>query len=320
MSEHGTTTTSAADIIAIVGAGNIGLAFAVVHASAGRYVQIYEKEAKTRAGITPRLTYIFADLAEFGLIDELPEVVRARIDIAGTPEEALAGAVLVHECVPENLRTKSRITKLIADRTPEHAPILSATSAIPASSYASTVKTKQRCLVAHPGNPPFLLKIVELVPAPFTCPNAIRLTKRNLEAAGLTVILVRKEIKGFVFNRLQGALLREAYCLVRDGVANVEEIDSLVRDGLGLRWSVVGPFETVDLNTTGGIEKHAELLGAAYASMGADRGQHDPWTRDLVDTVTSQRRAIMPLEKRAERIRWRDRQLMAVLMARHLHK
>jgi 3-hydroxyacyl-CoA dehydrogenase len=111
-------------------------------------------------------------------------------------------------------------------------------------------------------------------------------------------------------------VLREAYCLVRDGVATVEDIDRVVRDGLGLRWSVVGPFETVDLNTRGGIASHALKLGPAYAAMGAERGQNDPWTPELVKTVETQRRALLPLEQWEQRVRWRDRALMGALAAR----
>jgi 3-hydroxyacyl-CoA dehydrogenase len=129
-------------------------------------------------------------------------------------------------------------------------------------------------------------------------------------------VLVKKEIEGFVFNRLQGAVLREAYCLVRDGVASVADIDRVMRDGLGLRWSVIGPFETVDLNTAGGIAAHAQKLGPAYARMGAERGQDDPWTDDLVAEVTAQRRAALPLDDRDDRIAWRDRQLMRLLRLR----
>jgi 3-hydroxyacyl-CoA dehydrogenase len=127
---------------------------------------------------------------------------------------------------------------------------------------------------------------------------------------------VRRELTGFVFNRLQGAVLREAYCLVRDGVASVEDIDRVVRDGLGLRWAVIGPFETVDLNTRGGIGAHARRLGPAYARMGAERGQHDPWTPDLVAEVERQRRETLPLDDWEARVTWRDRALMALLAAR----
>jgi len=123
-------------------------------------------------------------------------------------------------------------------------------------------------------------------------------------------------VQGFVFNRLQGALLREAYCLVRDDVAGVEDIDAIVRDGLGLRWAVVGPFETADLNRRGGIAAHAHIMGAAYEAMGAERGQHDPWTSELVATVEAERRALLPLDDWDERVRWRDRQIMKLLACR----
>jgi 3-hydroxyacyl-CoA dehydrogenase len=132
----------------------------------------------------------------------------------------------------------------------------------------------------------------------------------------MSPVLVRREFEGFVYNRLQGALLREAYCLVRDGVIGVEELDRVVRDGLGRRWAVVGPFETVDLNTRGGIAEHARRMGPAYARMGAERGQDDPWDEDLVARVSAARRAVLPLSEWEERVQWRDRGLIAQLQAR----
>ena len=114
----------------------------------------------------------------------------------------------------------------------------------------------------------------------------------------------------YAFALQQGALLREAYCLVRDGIATVDDIDEVVRNGLGRRWSFIGPFETADLNTRGGIESHAAKMGPAYERMGAERGQHDPWTPELVADVTAQRRALLDLDDWDERVRWRDRQLI----------
>jgi 3-hydroxyacyl-CoA dehydrogenase len=127
---------------------------------------------------------------------------------------------------------------------------------------------------------------------------------------------VKREVEGFVFNRLQGALLREAYCLVRDGVASVEDIDRVVRDGLGRRWTHIGPFETADLNTRGGIVSHAEKMGPSYARMGAERGMNEPWTPELVAQVERERRAVLPINAWEERVAWRDRALMAALTAR----
>ena len=154
------------------------------------------------------------------------------------------------------------------------------------------------------------------MPAPFTDAAAAERAAALFAGAGMRPVRIRREIEGFVFNRLQGALLREAYCLVRDGIASVEDIDAVVRDGLGLRWSLIGPFETVDLNTRGGIASHALKMGPAYERMGAERGQNDPWTPDLVEKVADQRRAILPLEQWEERVAWRDRALMHLLAHR----
>ena len=119
-----------------------------------------------------------------------------------------------------------------------------------------------------------------------------------------------------MFNRLQGALLNEAYSLVQDGVVSVSDIDTIVKDGLGLRWSVVGPFETVDLNTRGGIRKHAERMGGTYQQIGAERGTSTSWEPTLIDLVESERREKLPLNMWEDRVRWRDRAMMAVLVAR----
>jgi 3-hydroxyacyl-CoA dehydrogenase len=168
----------------------------------------------------------------------------------------------------------------------------------------------------HPANPPYLLPIAEVVPAPFTTDATVDRVRRLLTASGMMPILVGKETEGFVFNRLQGALLREAYCLVRDGVATPPDIDAVVSLGLGRRWAVIGPFATAELNTRGGVRRHAELLGPAYARMGAERGQRDMWTPELVTQVAeATQRSLAPKEWDANVAR-RDRALMRLESAR----
>jgi L-gulonate 3-dehydrogenase len=222
----------------------------------------------------------------------------------------------VQECAPERLDLKQALFAELDALAPPDAVLASSSSAMPASRFAAGLAGAARCLVLHPGNPPFLLRVIELVPAPFTAPATIERARRFVTEVGLQAVLVRREVEGFVFNRLQGALLREAYCLVRDGVATVEDIDTVVREGLGLRWSVIGPFETADLNTRGGVASHALKLGPAYERMGAERGQQDPWTPELVAAVAAQRRALLPLNQWEARVGWRDRMLMAVIAAK----
>jgi 3-hydroxyacyl-CoA dehydrogenase len=241
--------------------------------------------------------------------EAVPREVEARgagpVAVHADLEAALAGTEHVQECAPEDLELKRALFDRLQALT-DDVPLASSSSAITASRFAPG---SPRALVAHPGNPPHLIPVVELVPSPSTDPGIVDRVETTMRDAGMSPVRVRREIEGFIFNRLQGAVLREAYCLVRDGVASVDDVDRVVREGLGRRWSVIGPFETADLNTRGGIAEHARRLGPAYARMGAERGQDDPWTPELVQRVTEERRRLLPLEQWEERVAWRDRQL-----------
>lgn len=309
-SANQTSDNTTTETVAVVGAGSIGAAFAVVFASAGLQVSLFDTEKESLKRACVYIEQSLAALHEHGLLESAVPRVLARIQYHEDLAEAVAHASWVHECVPERVELKIELFQRLDELLAADVILASASSAIPASRFASDLSHPERCLVAHPGNPPFLLRVLELVPAPFTAASIVERARVFSERIGLDPIIVNQEVEGFVYNRLQGAMLREAYCLVRDGVASVEDIDTLVRRGLGLRWSVVGPFETVDLNTRGGIQSHAEKLGPAYARMGAERGQDDPWTVDLVENVTRQRRERLPLEQWEERVSWRDRMLM----------
>jgi L-gulonate 3-dehydrogenase len=301
---------------AIVGSGSIGVGWAIVFARAGRPVAIHDVDGRRLSAARRELTARLADLAAAGLLGDPADVIAARVSTHDELAEAVAGAAHVQECITEDLAAKRALFAALEQTAPAEATLASSSSALTASAIAADLATRERCLVVHPANPPHLLPVVELVPAPFTAPDVVDVTEALLRTSGMSPVRVRREIEGFVFNRLQGALLREAYCLVRDGVASVDDVDRVVREGLGRRWAVVGPFETVDLNTRGGIAVHAERMGPAYARMGAERGQHDAWTPDLVATVAAERRRILPLEDWERRVAWRDERLIAREKAR----
>jgi 3-hydroxyacyl-CoA dehydrogenase len=249
-------------------------------------------------------------LAAHGLLDGKPGTVAGRIEIGGELAEAVSAADLVIECAPERLDLKRGIYEAVLGVVSEDAVLTSSTSALSPSELFDGLEGAERCLVAHPTNPPYLLPVVELVPASFTAESVVDRAREIYAAVGMSPILVRSEAEGFVVNRLQGAILREAYCLLRDGVASVDEIDLAVRGGLGRRWALTGPFETADLNTRGGIASHAQKMGPAYERMGAERGQNDPWTPDLVARAEAGRREVLPLDRWDSRVLWRDEQLM----------
>ena len=301
---------------AVVGAGSIGTSWAIVFARAGLEVALHEPDESRRAAALDEIDSRLADLAEFGLIDEAPGALIGRITMHHAIADAVAGAHWVQESAPEILDVKRQVVAELVRLTGEGTVVASSTSTMPVSNILTDPAARRRCVVAHPGNPPTLLSVVEIVPAPETARETIEHAEAFFRRVGMSPVVLGREIEGFAFNRLQGALMREAYCLVRDGVVRPGDIDRLVREGMGLRWSFIGPFETIDLNIRGGIGVHAERLGEAYRRMGVERGQNDPWTPGLVQRVVEARRAEMPLERWNERRRWRDRMLMSLLRAK----
>ena len=306
-----------ARVIAVIGAGSIGVGWAVCYAGAGHQVRLYDPDPRRLPTALAEIRTRLEALHAAGLSLRNPATAMSAITTTPDLAAAVTGADLVQESAPEDAGLKRTLFAELAGLAGPHAILASSSSFLPASRFASGVPGRERCLVLHPINPPFLLRVVEVVPAPFTSEQTIAVSLALLQSAGLTPIRLGHEIGGFVFNRLQGALLREAYCLVRDGIAAPEDIDAIVRDGLALRWSVVGPFESADLNTRGGIATHAQRMGPHYSAMAAERGGDDPWaSADAVAEVTAARRAALALEDWADRVAWRDRQITAILAAR----
>jgi 3-hydroxyacyl-CoA dehydrogenase len=125
---------------------------------------------------------------------------------------------------------------------------------------------------------------------------------------------MQKEIDGFIMNRLQGALLEEAFRLVADGFASADDVDRGIADGLALRWSFMGPFETIDLNAPNGVAEYVERYQNIYSTMTKKlAGRRADWAGPVLDKVLKTRRAALPADQLAERQIWRDRRLMALL-------
>jgi L-gulonate 3-dehydrogenase len=302
--------------IAIIGAGSIGTSWAIVFARGGHPVAVHDPDPLRLTSAVQEIDERLAALAAAELLDEAAAEIAARVTMHEQLASALAGAAHVQECAPEQIELKRQLFATLDALADADATLASSSSALTITQTAGELPGRARCLVVHPANPPHLLPVVELVPAPFTDPAVTDRAAALLDAAGMSPVHVRQEIEGFVYNRLQGAVLREAYCLVRDGVISVDELDRVMREGLGRRWAVIGPFETSDLNTRGGIAEHAARMGPAYARMGAQRGQDDPWDEALVAEVTAQRRTLLPLEQWEARVAWRDRALIAQERAR----
>jgi L-gulonate 3-dehydrogenase len=299
--------------IALVGLGLVGRAWAVSFARAGHEVAIWDERPEAIDDALGFVNRILPELDAHELLrGEPPLSVRARMRRAGSLDEALEGASHVQENTPENVQTKQRVFAELDRLADPDAVLASSTSAILPSVFSQGLKGCGRCLVAHPINPPYLVPAVEVVPAPWTDPDAIQRTAALLEAAGHAPIVMGREIDGFVVNRLQGALLEEAFRLVADGYASPEDIDVAIRDGLGLRWSFMGPFETIDLNAPGGVRDYAERYQRIYEAIFPSTRRRVDWTGAAMDGIEAQRRRRLPAHKLAERAAWRDRRLMAL--------
>ena len=299
--------------IAVIGAGLIGRAWAMSFARAGHEVALWDTDASAPAAALVKIAETLPDLRRNGLIDEAPEAILARIRVVATLEAALEGAGYVQENSPEKLDVKRALfARLDAAAAPETV-LASSTSALLPSAFSEDLKGRARVLVAHPINPPYLIPAVEIVPAPWTNAGAIEKTTALMRAAGHAPIVMRREIDGFVVNRLQGALIEEALRLVAAGVASPDDVDVAIKDGLALRWSFMGPFETIDLNAPDGVRDYVARYSPAYQRMFPPGYPPAPWEGPVVDTVEAARRTKVPQADLPERATWRDRRLMALL-------
>ena len=294
----------------IVGSGSIGIGWAIVFARAGYKVKVYDIEESALRNFESQVKNRLELLDENKLLTDSTKKIAARIQTTLDLAEAVAGADYVQECGPENLELKRDLfTKLVSIAKPD-AIIASSSSALRPSDFASNIVSNERCLVVHPGNPPYLISIAEVVPAKFTSEQSIKTCIDLLTKVGIIPIRVNNEPQGFVFNRLQGAILREAYCLVRDGVISPTDLDLIVTEGLGKRWSIVGPFATSALNVRGGIRAHVARMGKSYFEMGRERGQNDPWDEALVERVATDIENKLPDAKWEKNTEKRDLALM----------
>ena len=271
---------------AVVGAGSIGVGWSIVFARAGYSVCVFDIKPEILDRFWVQINSKLKLLAENDLLQEDLEAISKRITTTTELSQALTGADYVQECGPEELQIKQNIYKKLEELSSPNAILASSSSALTTTQFASDLPTKHRCLVVHPGNPPYLLAIAEVVPASFTSNHCVEETFKILRSVEMAPILVSHEPKGFVFNRIQGAVLREAYSLVREGVISPQDLDLIVTEGLGKRWSIVGPFATAALNVQVGIKAHAARMGQSYFEMGQSRGQNEPWSAELIEKVS----------------------------------
>jgi L-gulonate 3-dehydrogenase len=295
--------------VAIVGSGLIGRAWAIVFAGGGCEVVLYDAVA----GVADKARGLVAEgldeLAARGLVKDA-KAAAGRVRAATSLADALAGATFVQENTSEKVEVKREIFAELDRLASPNAILASSTSTIVASSFTETLNARHRCLVAHPVNPPHLVPLVELVAAPWTAPEIVAKAKAIYESVGQVPIVVKREIEGFILNRLQAVLLSEAFRLVEDGYVTPQDLDKTLKDGLGLRWSFMGPFETIELNAPGGIPDYCARYGPSLSRLSAA----DPaiYAGEKLREIMAQWTNALTPDQVAVRMAWRDRRLAAL--------
>ena len=283
--------------VAIVGAGLIGRAWATIFARAGWNVRLTDPHGPTLKGAIGLIRNELHALARHGLADD-PDSAAARLSVAPSLKAAVDGVEFVQENGPELVEQKIAIFAELDRLAPPAAVLASSTSAITASRFTEALAGRSRCLVGHPVNPPHLVPLVELCGAPWTSPETIDRARQIYREIGQVPVTVKREINGFVLNRLQGALLAEAFRLVGEGYISAEDLDHTVKDGLGLRWSFLGPFETIELNAPGGIADYCARYTGFYKELAATAAGPEVYQSPNADRVI----AAWPHQPSAERI------------------
>jgi L-gulonate 3-dehydrogenase len=305
--------------VAVVGVGLIGRAWAIAFARGGHEVAMFDAEPGAVGKALGFIDAALQDLVRFDLLGGASAAeVRGRIGAADSLAAALFGASHVQENAPERIEVKRPLFAELDRLAAPDTVLASSTSALLPSAFTEGLEGRARTLVAHPINPPYLVPAVEIVPAPWTAPAAIERTAALMRSAGQSPIVLKAEIDGFVVNRLQGALLQEAFRLVADGFASVEDVDVAIREGLALRWSFMGPFETIDLNAPGGVRDYVVRYAGLYAGLFASQRRSADWTGPVLHAIEEARRKRLPASALERRQAWRDRRLMA--LAAHKRK
>ncbi|MFD7421099.1 3-hydroxyacyl-CoA dehydrogenase NAD-binding domain-containing protein [Streptomyces californicus] len=254
--------------VACVGAGVIGGGWAAHFLARGYDVTAWDPAPDAAVRLRRLIAAAWPALERLGLAEGASQ---DRLTVTATLEEAVAEAQFVQESAPEKLELKRGLLARLDAAAPAGTVIASSTSGYPMTDMQTEAADPGRLVVGHPFNPPYLIPLVEVVGGERTTPAAVDWASRFYTVAGKSVITMDREVPGFIANRLQEALWREALHMVANGEATVAEIDASITEGPGLRWAVMGPMLTFALaGGEGGMAHMLDHFGPSLKS---------PWTR-----------------------------------------
>lgn len=296
--------------VACIGAGNVGRAWAIVFARAAYNVILYDTNKDVLDNHTiPMIRQSVEDLESAGLVDDANAII-SRINTADSIREAVSDSFYIQESVLEDLQVKRTVLCEIDQHMTADAVLASSTSAIPGSSFMDHLTARDRALVAHPVNPPYLIKLVEICRTPWTTDSTVNAVYNLMQEVGQSPICLSKEIDGFILNRLQFTLVGEALHLVSEGYCTAADIDRVVSEGLAPRWSFIGPFQVAHLNATTGFRGFIDGLGSMMRRIGRDAKPDYPWGDKIIDQIHAELSARIPVSDVPKAQSWRDNRLM----------
>ncbi|MDB5480925.1 MAG: hydroxylacyl-CoA dehydrogenase [Caulobacteraceae bacterium] len=256
--------------VAIIGGGVIGASWAALFLVNGLKVIVSDPDPEIESKVQALMAAALPALQALGY--EAVDVA-ANLSFEKDNARAVAHADIVQECGPEKPEFKQALWKIIEAAAPKGALLCSSSSTIPASVQFTQMADQSRLLVGHPFNPPHLMPLVEVVPTPKTDPAITARALAFYRGVGKVALEIKKEVPGFVANRLQAAIFQESVFLVAEGVVSLDQLDDVVTNSLGIRWATSGPFLSFHLGGgPGGLPHFLEHLGppmeAAWKYLG----------------------------------------------------
>jgi len=306
------------ETVAIIGSGIVGRSWAMLFASGGHTVRLFDVLPQALAAAPLEIQKGLIALEEKGQLKNSTKLSAAEqfklISVFYNLEDALHGATYIQECTPETLEMKTatfkELNRVLVSIGNTTAIVGSSSSTIQASKFASGLDISKRCLVVHPVNPPYFVRLVELSPSSETNPSVTEKVRNMLTSLGHKPIVLKKEVEGFALNRVQYAILNEMWRLVSEGILSVEDADLVMKEGLAPRYIFMGPLETAQLNANGFIDycqRYADcIFTVSQSQLDIPKMCPDSHVGKEIDAGLQK---VVPDSELGSRREWRDKNL-----------
>ena len=301
--------------VAILGTGTIGASWATFFASKAIPVKMYDVDAAILENGVRKAKENLSTLVEYDLLDRSTfDRAMGNIRSAGSLREMVEGADYIQESVLENYEVKKKVFRELDSLTSADVILASSSSGLLMSEIQSVTEKPQRCLIAHPFNPPHLVPLVELVPGRQTDPESVQFVKSFFEGLGKIPVVLKKEAPGHIANRLAAALWRESIEIVTRGIASVEDVDKALYAGPGIRWALMGQHLIYHLGGgEGGYEYFIDHIGKAFGDLWKDM---PTWTEISADSKKTLVQGIEDAtgdKSLTELAQWRDKKIVDLI-------